>query len=88
MLTWSLPHDKLKHRGLKVISVITPSIVFLILNTNSLQRIGSSEISSVILLYEKFLQFDWLRAMVFQLNLKYLHVKLNYKPFAGSSINK
>ena len=34
-----------------------------------------------ILLHEKFLQFDWLRAMVFQLNLK-------YKPFAGSSINK
>ena len=29
-----------------------------------------------ILLPEKFLQFDWLRADVFQLNLKYLHVKL------------
>ena len=29
-----------------------------------------------ILLYEKFLQFDWLRAVVFQLNLKYLHVKI------------
>ena len=29
-----------------------------------------------ILLYEKFLQFDWLRAAVFQLNLKYLHVKI------------
>ena len=27
-------------------------------------------------LYEKFLQFDWLRAVVFQLNLKYLHVKI------------
>ena len=26
-------------------------------------------------LYEKFVQFDWLRAVVFQLNLKYLHVK-------------
>ena len=26
-----------------------------------------------ILLHEKFLQFDWLRAVVFQLNLKYLH---------------
>ena len=24
----------------------------------------------------KFLQFDWLRAVVFQLNLKYLHVKI------------
>ena len=33
-------------------------------------------ISRVILLHEKFLQFDWLRAVVFQLNLKYLHVKI------------
>ena len=29
-----------------------------------------------ILLRQKFLQFDWLRAVVFQLNLKYLHVKI------------
>ena len=29
-----------------------------------------------ILLDEKFLQFDWLRAVVFQVNLKYLHVKI------------
>ena len=29
----------------------------------------------LILLHEKFLQFDWLRAVVFQLNLKYLCVK-------------
>ena len=28
------------------------------------------------LLHEKFLQFDWLRAVVFQLNLKYPHVKI------------
>ena len=33
-------------------------------------------IQQVILPYEKFLQFDWLRAVVFQLNLKYLHVKI------------
>ena len=33
-------------------------------------------ITPVILLHEKFLQFDWLRAVVFQLNLKYLHVKI------------
>ena len=25
---------------------------------------------------EKFLQFDWLRTVVLQLNLKYLHVKI------------
>ena len=30
----------------------------------------------ILLLHEKFLQFDWLRAVVFQLNLKYLHVKI------------
>ena len=28
------------------------------------------------ILHEKFLQFDWLRAVVFQLNLKYLNVKI------------
>ena len=33
-------------------------------------------ISPFIPLHEKFLQFDWLRAVVFQLNLKYLHVKI------------
>ena len=33
-------------------------------------------ISFFILLHEKFLQFDWLRTVVFQLNLKYLHVKI------------
>ena len=30
----------------------------------------------IILLHEKFLQFDWLRAVVFQVNLKCLHVKI------------
>ena len=29
-----------------------------------------------ILLDEKFVQFGWLRAVVFQLNLKYLHMKI------------
>ena len=42
-------------------------------------------ILSIIVLHDKFLQFDWLSAVVFQLNLKYLHVKIT-KP--GSSINK
>ena len=36
----------------------------------------SHSIISLILLHEKFLQFDWLRRVVFQLNLKYLHVKI------------
>ena len=30
----------------------------------------------IILLHKKFLQFSWLRAVVFQLNLKYPHVKI------------
>ena len=30
----------------------------------------------IILLHKKFLQFTWLRAVVFQLNLKYPHVKI------------
>ena len=33
-------------------------------------------VAFVVLPHEKFLQFDWLRAVVFQLNLKYLHVKI------------
>ena len=33
-------------------------------------------ISFIIQLLEKFWQFDWLRAVVFQLNLKYLQVKI------------
>ena len=33
-------------------------------------------ISTIILLPEKFVPFDWLRAEVFQLNLKYLDVKI------------
>ena len=33
-------------------------------------------ITTIILLHEKLLQFDWLRAVVFQLNLKYVHVKI------------
>ena len=38
---------------------------------------SESEINGfILLLHEKFLQFDWLRAVLFQLNLKYLHVKI------------
>ena len=32
---------------------------------------------NVTLPHEKFLQFNWLRPVVFQLNLKYLHVKIS-----------
>ena len=37
---------------------------------------GCYKITFFMLLHEKFLQFDWLRAVVIQLNLKYLHVKI------------
>ena len=42
-------------------------------------------VHTFILLHEKFLQFDWLRAVVFQLEIPTCE---NYKTFAGSSINK
>ena len=35
-----------------------------------------SMINFFILLHEKFLQFDWLRTVVSQINLKYLRVKI------------
>ena len=42
----------------------------------NLKHLSRFFISLFIPLHEKFLQFDWLRAVVFQLNLKYLHVKI------------
>ena len=48
-------------------------ITLMISNGN---RTEWSPVRSVILLHEKLLQFDWLRAVVFQFNLKYLHVKI------------
>ena len=38
--------------------------------------IETLSITGLILLHEKFLQFDWLRAVSFQLNFKDLHVKI------------
>ena len=57
------------------------SIIFTILAANIFRflttvLIFSCCVSSVILPQEKFMQFDWPRAVVFQLNLKYLHVKI------------
>ena len=45
-------------------------------DTVSERPYSGSLLSSITLLHEKFLQFDWLRAVVFQLNLEYLHVKI------------
>ena len=38
-------------------------------------------------LHEKFLQFDWLGGVVFQLNLKYLHVKIKHDLYVIIGIN-
>ena len=56
-------------------------LVFSLLGGDSFWRIDErravGDISWLILLHEKsLLQFDWLRAVVFHLNLKYLHVKI------------
>ena len=45
-------------------------------NSKLFTAIRQNDINLFILLHEKFLQFDWLRAVVFQPNLKYLHVKI------------
>ena len=37
---------------------------------------GGIGLASLYYYMKKLLQFDWLRAVVFQLNLKYLHVKI------------
>ena len=40
-----------------------------------IEKTGAN-VTVIILLQQKFLQFDWFIAVVFQLNLKYLHVKI------------
>ena len=48
-----------------------------ILGFHSCDLTDCNFINMFILLHEKLLQlFDWLRAVVFQLNLKYLHEKI------------
>ena len=48
------------------------SELFLHVRANEHSHVLQSHLfSPVILLHEKFMQFDWLRAVVFQLNLKY-----------------
>ena len=56
-------------------------LVFSLLGGDSFWRIDErravGDISWLMLLREKSLpQFDWLRAVVFHLDLKYLHVKI------------
>ena len=63
------------------------SVINTILAKVKTQPVINPNIFVVILLHEKFLWVDWLGAVVFQLNLKYLHVKIT-NLFEGSSINK
>ena len=54
----------------------THSLFVLIIITIIDPYIARYPVIALTLLHETFLQFDWLRAVVFQLNLKYLHVKI------------
>ena len=70
--------------GYKILNILT--MQFFIFKILCLKfHFSASFLPFFILLHEKFLQFDWLRAVVFQLNLKYLDVKITN--LAGSSIN-
>ena len=61
---------------LKVPIVDPRNLQFIVLPSLSVLQSWSSAVTRFMLLQEKFLKFDWLRAVVFQLNLKYLHVKI------------
>ena len=56
--------------------MLTFEIILEISPVSNGNRTEWSPIRSVILFHEKFLQFDWLREVVCQPNLKYLHVKI------------
>ena len=45
-------------------------------------------VTTIIPLHDKFLQFDWLRAVVFQLNLKYLHLLYRHECFTGKNTTR
>ena len=97
ILTWYIEHHPRVEEQWNSSGVSYQSGVSAILSNSSRVRMetdksslteGGVDIAMVILLYEKFLRFDWLRAVVFQLNLKITLTCENYKPFVGSSINK
>ena len=96
ILTWYIEHHPRVEEQWNSSGVSYQSGVSAILSNSSRVRMethksslteGGVDIAMVILLHEKFLRFDWLRAVVFQLNLK-IPTCENYKPYAGSSINK
>ena len=48
-----------------------------------MEKYKKVQITSIILLPEKFLPFDWLRAEVFQLNMKYVFICKNYSYYGN-----
>ena len=78
------PTVGLKNRVQMPHSGTTPKLYFPVNNlqkphlwiSNNLIKTCEAQIFLFILLHETFLQFDWLRAVVFQLNLKQLHLKI------------
>ena len=97
ILTWYIEHHPRDEEQWNSSGVSYQSGVSAILSNSSRVRMethksslteGGVDIAMVILLYEKFLRFAWLRAVVFQLNLKIIPTCENYKSFVGSSINK
>ena len=85
ILTWYIEHYPQVEEQWNSSGVSYQSGVSAILSNSSRVKLetdksslteGGVDITMFILLHEKFLQFDWLRAVVFQLNLKYLHVKI------------
>ena len=58
----------------KIITIILMHYVYYYMYSQLLLPIIT--IIIVILLHDEFLQFDWLRTVVFQLNLRHLHVKI------------
>ena len=85
ILTWFIKHHPRVEEQWNSSGVSYQSGVRTILSNSSRVKMetdkssltkGGVDITMFILLHEKFLQFDWLRTVVFQLNLKYLHVKI------------
>ena len=61
-----------------VIPLLSLFTYFVVTNYNSLAFLDVQllYVMFFMLLRDKFLRLDWLGAVVFQLNLKYLHVKI------------
>ena len=61
-------------RNAKIIIIIIIILIHFVYYYSQLLLLPIITVIIVILVHDEFLQFDWLRTVVFQLNLKYLHV--------------